>query len=262
MVVTETEKPKEKKTRQRSPNYPAVGLREAVQRVKMLWDQDGKAGAPEKIAAQHIGFKTAHGQALSVLAALKKFGLVESVKDRMVPTQRAIEIIALPDDDPRRSIALRDAVLSPTIYRELIEQHINTGFPSDEALHSELVAYKSFNRNSVANFVDDLRDSLNFAGLSDLSQLKSEVMAETAERQESNGSTGLPGLRAAFEAVRTEAKMLETTRPIRKYHLDISIPRNLTAELAIVGELKVEDLQRLKKQIDRLVENLSDAFRD
>src|SRR6267378_3177261 len=101
------------KKRHRSHNYPAVSLREAVDRVKGLLQRDGKAGAPPKIAAVHIGFQTAHGQAMSVLAALKKFGLLEEVKDRLVPSQRASEIVNLREDDSRRVQALKDAALSP-----------------------------------------------------------------------------------------------------------------------------------------------------
>lgn len=48
----------------------------------------------------------------------------------------------------------------------------------------------------------------------------------------------------------------------RKYPVDISIPRGLKAELAISGDFKQEDLERLKKQINRVIENLEDAFLD
>jgi len=37
----------------------------------------------------------------------------------------------------------------------LIEQHRQTGFPTDDVLKSELVTYKAFNPNSVAGFVKD-----------------------------------------------------------------------------------------------------------
>src|SRR5690349_9992358 len=69
----------DKKSRHRSPAYPAVGLREAVERAKKFYSVDRKAGAPPEIAVKHMGFATAHGQAMSVLAALKKFGLVSDV---------------------------------------------------------------------------------------------------------------------------------------------------------------------------------------
>jgi len=60
-----------------------------------------------------------------------------------------------------------------------------------------------------------------------------------------------------------ETAQKDMQMPIRRYPFDISIPRNMKAELSISGqELRKEDLERLKKQIDRLIENLSDAFED
>ena len=164
--------------RHRSPAYPAVGLRNAVDRLRNLYTKDGKAGAPANLAAIHIGFGKAHGQALSVLAALKKFGLINEVGGRFAPSQRGIEILNLPTGDPRRQRALQEAVLEPSIYRELIEQHRETGWPADDVLASELVTYKQFNPKAVNGFVEDLRDSLEFAGLSKTPTLESEEEIE------------------------------------------------------------------------------------
>jgi hypothetical protein len=161
--------------RHRSPNYPAVGLRDAVERLRNLYAKDGKAGAPAHLAAVHIGFGKAHGQAMSVLAALKKFGLIADSGGRFAPTQRGLEIVNLPVGDPRREKALQEAVMEPSIYRELIEQHRETGWPSDDVLASELVTYKEFNPKAVDGFVKDLRDSLEFSGLSEPATLESEV---------------------------------------------------------------------------------------
>ncbi len=172
---------KEKRQRQRSPNYPAIGLRDAIERVRKLYETDGKAGAPDKLAAVHVGFASAHGQAMTVLAALKKFGLIEPSNGRLVPTQRAIEILNLPETDQRRLQALKDAALSPAIYSELVQQHRETGFPADDVMKSELVTYKGFNRSAVAGFVKDFRDTLDFAGLSDFSKLKYQEEGEKSE---------------------------------------------------------------------------------
>jgi hypothetical protein len=154
-----------KKERHRSPNYPAVGLREAVDRAKKFYTADGKAGAPSKLAAVHIGFSKPHGQAMSVLAALKRFGLIIDAGGRVVPTQRAIEILNLPESDPRRRIAISEAALSPPIYKELVEKHRKTGLPNRDVLEAELVAYKSFNPAAVKGFVSDLLDTLEYAGI-------------------------------------------------------------------------------------------------
>lgn len=167
----------EKKVRQRSPNYPTVGLPEAIERVRKLFEADGRAGVPTEVAAKHIGYATAHGQAYSVLSALKKFGLLDEGKGRVSLSQRAIELLNLPATDPRRVQAVKDAALSPPIYRELVEQHAKTGLPGDESLEAELVTYRNFNPKVVAGFVRDFRATLEFAGLSDFSVLGSTSKA-------------------------------------------------------------------------------------
>jgi hypothetical protein len=190
-----------KKKRQRSPNYPAVGLKEAIDRLKLFMKEDGRAGAAPAIAARHIGFATAHGQAYSTLAALKKFGLVEDRDGRVVPTQRAAEINSLPENDPRRLKAIREAAISPTIYAELIAQYKDTGLPAFDTLAGELEAYRGFNPNGVKEFLKGFKETIEFAGLSDFSVLGLQSEAEEEEKKpkigdyvqwEHNGIWGLP----------------------------------------------------------------------
>lgn len=252
-----------KKPRHRSPNYPTVGLREAVTRVRKLYEADGKAGAPAELAAVHIGFAKPHGQAMSVLAALKKFGLVSEVNGRWAPSQRAIEILNLPETDERRQKALHGAALSPEIYRQLVEAHRETGWPKNDVLESELVTYRNFNPNSVGEFVKDLRDSLEFAGLSDLSALdlstedESEMdqgseATETAKRKEQIPVSFTPA----------PAGMRKPTQ-LATQVLAISIPRNLSVDIAVKGdELKREDLAKIKSQFNRWIEGLEEAFEE
>jgi hypothetical protein len=206
MATNAVDKPveTEKKKRQRSPNYPTVGLREAIDRTKRFVTANGKAGAMPAIATKLIGFASAHGQAYSALSALKKFGLLEEKDGRVTPTQRAMEIASLPDADPRRLKAIRDAALSPTIYSELFEHYKDTNIPNDDTLAGELVAYKGFNPNGVKEFLKAFRETIEFAGLSDLTVLGSETKAEEEKPKpkvgdfvqwEHNGILGLPEAR-------------------------------------------------------------------
>jgi hypothetical protein len=190
----------EKKKRQRSPNYPTIGLREAVERTKRFVKENGKAAAIPAIAAKLIGFSTAHGQAYSALSALKKFGLLEEKDGRVAPTQRGMEIASLPESDPRRLKAIMDAAILPTVYAELLENYRDTNIPNDETLAGELVAYKGFNPNAVKEFLKAFRETIEFAGLSDLSVLGSETKVEEGKKQpqigdfvqwEHNGILGL-----------------------------------------------------------------------
>ena len=200
--ATQPQPAEEKKKRQRSPNYPSVGLKEAIERTEAFMKVNGKAGAAPEIAARHIGFASAHGLAMSVLAALKKFGLMEDKDGRIAPTQRAIEIVSLPKTDERRLKAIREAAVLPQIYADLIEQYRATGLPHDDTLEGELKAYKGFNPNAVKDFLKGFRETLDFAGLSDFTVLSSESGQQEPKfkvgdfvQWESNGVLGLPASR-------------------------------------------------------------------
>jgi hypothetical protein len=251
----------QKKKRHRSPNYPAIGLKEAVERTKKFYEQDGKAGAQAEIAARHIGFASAHGQAYSVLAALKRFGLVEDKDGRVVPTARAIEIISLPDSDQRRTKAIRQAALSPRIYRELIDQYKDSGLPAEDTLEGELKAYKNFNPNAVREFLKGFTETIEFAGLSDFSALDADPAfdmdregTEISEQRLMKKPNPLDNIELTFSSTRD--------KQVRRYPLDISIPRRVTGELVITGDFRKEDIERLKKQLLRRIEDLEDAFQE
>jgi hypothetical protein len=246
---TTTSNSPEKKARHRSPNYPAVGLRNAVERIRSLYQKNGKAGAPAKLAAVHIGFASAHGEAMSVVAALKKFGLVESTKGRVAPTQRAIEIINLPETDSRREQALKDAALSPAIYRELIEQHRETGFPADDVLQSELVTYKDFNPRAVAGFVKDFKDTLDFAGLSDLAELESEIEQRVEEPSE------MP--QPLIEPPKIIPPLPQSAGQKKTSINSWTLSREVSAQLRIDGEVSKEDLDLLRDYVEITIKALS-----
>jgi hypothetical protein len=164
--------PTDKKRRVRSPAYPAESLQAAVARVKKLYDADHESGSTVESAAQHMGFNKAHGEAMSVLAGLKKFGLIEMRGERVVVTKRAVNILLFPDND-RGKNALREAVLLPQAYRELFNRFKGKKIPSDQTLRSELIADKGFNPKAVDGFLKDFRASLAYAGISTEEQLNS-----------------------------------------------------------------------------------------
>lgn len=162
------------RARHRSPNYPAVSLGDAADKVNTLYMRDGKAGSSKESAALHLGYDKLHSLASKILSALKKFGLVEYQGNRVLITQAGLDVVVRPPDDPKRVAALREAVQAPVIYKELINQFASTGLPSDASLKSELLAEKGFNANAVDGFIKDFRQSLEYAGIDNLMVLDSE----------------------------------------------------------------------------------------
>ncbi len=155
-----------KKQRQRSPNYPSISLPEAVERATKLYKADGRAGSPLHSAVQHFGFNRPHGTAMTLVSALRKYGLVEVENERVTLTQRAIDIIVFPDSDQRKTKALQSAALAPEIYYDLYSRYIVSGMlPSEQTLKAELEAGMKFNPRAVGDFVRDFKETLIYAGL-------------------------------------------------------------------------------------------------
>jgi hypothetical protein len=161
------------KKRQRSPNYPAVNLEDAIGRLKRLYDADGRPGAPMATAVKHFGFSGPHGQAMTIVSALKKFGLIEDKAGRIVPSPLGLDIMEFKPGQERYEVAIRDAACKPDIYSELVETYREHGrLPSDEALRPELITDKGFNPKAVDGFLVDFRKSMEFAGLLEENELK------------------------------------------------------------------------------------------
>jgi hypothetical protein len=253
---------KDKKSRMRSPNYPGIGLEEAVGKIKALYEQDKLVASPKDAALKHMGYDKAHGEAGRVLSALKSFGLIEEANDRIKLSQRGIDIVVREEGDQQRAGALREAATSPEIYRHVLRQY-RESLPSDTTLRSELIAVRKFNPNAVDGFIRDFRETLKFSGLSDLSAVDLDSWEEEPVTEE-------PAILPP-SAARQPAAELRPPRPpgvpsaggvsLLAQTLPISIPRNLRVDVQVRGdELKKEDLAKIKNQITRWLEGLDEAF--
>jgi hypothetical protein len=180
---------KDQKPRHRSPNYPSMGLRLAVAKIDALYTADGLAPSPKSAALKHIGYEKFHSEAARALSALKSYGLIEETVDRVKLTQRGIDIVARPEGDSRRQIAIREAAFGPEIYRELAAQY-QPKLPSDASLKADLIAIRKFNPSAVDGFLMDFKDTLEFAGLSDFEVLDSQQQQNKKPEQSVSPQVG------------------------------------------------------------------------
>jgi hypothetical protein len=158
--------PDHAKSRQRSPNYPVIDLREAVDLARKLHDADGQAGAPREAVVRRLGYTSESGRCRGVISALRKYGLIEDRGGKIVVARRAVDILMFAPDHPRHIQALRGGALGPDIYATLVSKYRKVGqLPSDASLKPELVADYGFHRNAVDTLLKNFRSSLEHAGL-------------------------------------------------------------------------------------------------
>jgi hypothetical protein len=125
-------------SRSRSPNYPQIGLKEAVQRVSNVYKRDYQASLTRNLAADRLGYSGLNGKSLAVLAALGKFGLLEGRGEETRVTDLAVRILAFPAGSPERRAALREAASRPELFVEL-DRRFAGGEASDGAIRAWLI---------------------------------------------------------------------------------------------------------------------------
>ena len=81
------------KLKQRSPNYPKIGLGEAIDRAKKIYEHAHRSPIDQMTAFTLMGYQGESGPSASTLSALKKFGLLEGRKDNLRLTELALRIL-------------------------------------------------------------------------------------------------------------------------------------------------------------------------
>ena len=151
--------------RGRSPSYPGAALETAVQRARTAYEKLRQHPAPVKAFTDLWGFKSpATGPASLMVAALKKYGLLEYEGSGDARTARltdlSVAILMKPDPTP----GIQQAALTPPIYREMWDKYHND-VPPEEALRYEFVVQRGFTENGFRDFLRIYRDTISFAKL-------------------------------------------------------------------------------------------------
>ncbi len=148
--------------RTRSPNYPAIGLKQAIELTQALWRHEKRTAVPPAVAARAWGYSSLSGPARIRLAALKKYGLLDEDRQGVRISELGMRLALEPPQSEPYRIALREAALKPALFRELYESHRDA---SDEALRSHLIFDREFSESGAALVIRAFRDTLAFAKL-------------------------------------------------------------------------------------------------
>ena len=141
--------------RARSPNYPAIGLKEAVERLGMLYQQEGQAAAGPKVVAQALGFSGLHGAVRAKMAALRKYGLVDHQNGQVKISKLGLRILQ-PLNEEENQQSLLEALRKVELFAEFERDFSGA---SDENLRAHLIR-RGFTDRGAQLAVAAWRDTL------------------------------------------------------------------------------------------------------
>lgn len=152
--------------RKKSPRAPSIPLNEALERTLKVYDKERLHPAPIDIVAQDVGYKDAgSGRALSTLASLRYFGLMDRPKEGFLAVSKEVESYRFsPDENLTRSL-LMGFLKRPPLFQELLEKY-NSGLPSDANLRFELIQ-RGFSPVSAEATLSVFKRSIEFVSYYD-----------------------------------------------------------------------------------------------
>lgn len=183
IIMAKAEEKKVRKKTHRSPNFPAVSLKKAVELTGQLYGEYKKHEIPVNLVHKAWDYAE-HGSAGNrCIAAIKSFGLIEVIgsgKTRKIKVSENGHRIH--GNAPDIKEILKKAALLPLLHAELWN-HFNANIPNDDLLKNYLLweHQPAFNEQSVSGFISEFRDTISYAKLG-----SSDIIGEKALYVEDN----------------------------------------------------------------------------
>ena len=238
----------ERKTKDRSPNFPFINLSSAVERARAIYNEERKGAAPIQRISIHWKYSPNSSGLIQTMAALRSYGLLSDegsgAERRFRLTELALRIILdSRSDSPERREHLRKATLNPIVSKEV---HTNwpDGLPSDETLNHYLVLEKSFSPQNAIRAVKILKENQQFSELTgnqnlsefkDLGEDSYGIKYDATDESTLNATTSfVPGFKHAFGK---SPNLTSTTKQT------ISSPSNLDQQINFGNQITVRSEQ-------------------
>jgi hypothetical protein len=230
----------------RSPNYPAMSLRDSVQRTRNLWAKEKRTPVPAEIAAKAIGYAGISGPSRTALASMKKYGLIESDEKTVRVSDLALRILHAANEQDSIA-ALQEAALKPDLFALLHESHADA---SDDAISSYLIVKLEFSESGARQVVKSYRDTISLALLdrpeyitAHKHTLENDMQTSVSEGVNTDSRGRSAHLNSEVEGVSARKSGMQT--------ISVPLGEGVFAEVRVgVSELKPEHFRALKLYLE------------
>jgi hypothetical protein len=254
----------EKTIRWRSPNYPFISMKKALDFIQTLYDRHSRYLVALPVITQDWHLKGSY--LAQHVAALASYGLIDvegegdARKIKISDLAYKIMLDKRPDSNERDAL-IREAALNPPIFKKIYNAY-QPELPAEHNLEYELVHEYRFNPMSVKDFMAVFKETMDFTNL-----YKSGIMGdknksiEEPEIMQSDkaGIKEVASARVALHPLISQGIAL-SEREIANY----PIGRNLNARIIISGASPVttDSIKKLMALLDLNKEDLHEIKPD
>lgn len=253
--------------KKRSPNYPSLNLREALERGRRIYLNEHRHAAPKDAMLKDLGFTGPNGASLTVFGALRAYGIVEPSGNDYRISEAAMTAFESPEREPARVSALDSMAFAPRVFSDL-RGEFGVKPPGEHTLRIFLMK-REFTSKAADEVIRVYRENLELVGAQNDAYTEVDPMTEPEVRASSEPRTVGVLFQREMEKGKTLAEGLGSVAehmkgaPLISQTLVISMPRNLRVDIGVRGsDIKKDDLAKIKSQFTRWIEGLEEAFED
>ncbi len=233
----------------RSPNYPYIGLEDAIQRASQLQEVAGVHPIRVTTAWETWDYKKGAGN--QIVAALDAYGLI-GVESGIADNRQiklTLEARKILDNSSERGALLKTAALLPLLHKEIWEYFNGDLPPNDRVIREYLMYQRNFNPSYVDKFIDQFRATLAFANVSKTDKV------DVVKKPEINSDDGQAGGKEMTGA--EEIRKVNELPAGRIFKASIEVSANGTLDVIFAGSMNgvtvslLKDIYDIKEKYER-----------
>jgi hypothetical protein len=206
----------------RSPNYPQLDFAEAMEKARIIYKSAHQHSISDEEIAAALGYMSLNGRSMSVISAVKKYGLLIPSGDGFKISEDAFNVFELPSESKEHIESLKKMAYSPQIFVELRETY-GEQLPSDQILRHYLIKNK-FNPNVADEVVKNFRATIELITHNEEkynesikpAALQTEVISpELRHRQYYNSSSSMQRQQSIYNATPEVIEVNEISKELK-----------------------------------------------
>ena len=232
---------------QRSPNCPQITFQDAIEKGRLVYQKEYTHAAPREVVAQSLGYSGLNGRSLTMLGALRQYGILEGSGDAMRISDDAVSYYVL-DDGPERQEAIWRMLFSPSFFAKVHADFGDT-LPSESSLKHYLMK-NGFLPKAAEDVIKVYRENIRL-----VENMPKRYIGSGGEIMPSP-STAMVPTKPLSEALTVPSTSV-STQP--SWSQSFALSKGTKAELIIRGDVTKEGLALLKTYIELTIRALADA---
>lgn len=232
---------------QRSPNCPQVTFQEVAEKGRLLYQREHTHPANKEVVAQSIGYSGINGRSLSMIGALRQYGIIEGPGEGLRVTEDAVTYFEL-ESGAERAAALSRMLFTPPVFAQ-IHQEFGDTLPSEQNLKYYLIK-QGFLPKAAEDVISVYRENIRLVE-NKPSRYNEDVIA-TPDK-----TSGTP----AGVTLSTPPQLVASAGSVHAFSSsDYTFPlgKGTFADVRIRGDVTAKSLSLLRSHIELLIDALSD----